>query len=154
MLFRSKHLLLAMNAADEARALSTLGWDGAVNAAPEGDALLVAESNVGYSKANRTVQSRLDYTVEVPSRVEAPSATLTVTYTNSNTAPARHCNITIIDYATADDSCYKSYVRVYVPTGTVPLGVDGSATPYEWLDRKSTRLNSSHSQQSRMPSSA
>ena len=26
--------------------------------------------------------------------------------------------------------------------------------PGEWLDRKSTRLNSSHSQQSRMPSSA
>ena len=27
-------------------------------------------------------------------------------------------------------------------------------TPYEWLDRKSTRLNSSHSSVSRMPSSA
>ena len=40
-----------------------------------------------------------------------------------------------------------------IPAGQPPH--KGTATAYEHrLDRKSTRLNSSHSQQSRMPSSA
>ena len=38
-------------------------------------------------------------------------------------------------------------------TGSGPAGMVFDGT-YLWADRKSTRLNSSHSQQSRMPSSA
>ena len=64
---------------------------------------------------------------------------------------------------------HASFVGVYVtrapktaPTMSVSLGADGSATVTQdpghgsttLLDRKSTRLNSSHPLKSRMPSSA
>ena len=38
--------------------------------------------------------------------------------------------------------------------GAQVLAINAPALPDDLLDRKSTRLNSSHSQQSRMPSSA
>ena len=46
------------------------------------------------------------------------------------------------------------FPKVFGPRADEALDRDGVARRFEALDRKSTRLNSSHSQQSRMPSSA
>ena len=52
----------------------------------------------------------------------------------------------------------EHYVRLTLAVGEHDPGyIDAYTGPAEWqqqVDRKSTRLNSSHSQQSRMPSSA
>ena len=46
----------------------------------------------------------------------------------------------------------RNRLKTWVEAGGVM--VDGKVTKARYLDRKSTRLNYSHSQQSRMPSSA
>ena len=50
---------------------------------------------------------------------------------------------------------YQVYRDPYFPPNTILLGHKGSTSYRDWeTDRKSTRLNSSHSRASRMPSSA
>ncbi|MBI4499365.1 MAG: DUF4012 domain-containing protein [Chloroflexi bacterium] len=131
-LLEEKHLLVFLHHPEAADLLREHGWDGALPPV-EGDTLLVAETNVGYSKANRFVQQRLDYHVTLLDDLSVGRSSLTITYRNTNTAPARHCDAAVIDFFTADDSCYKSYVRVYVPPGSVLLGMSGIEGSPEWL---------------------
>lgn len=128
-----KHLLLYSNDPQAAEALQELGLDGAVHHPSAGDFLMVVETNVGFSKANRYVDRSLDYQLTLGPGFTPVQAAVTVTYRNRNDALARHCAADVVDYYTADDSCYKSYVRVYTPPGTVPLGASGLEGALEWF---------------------
>ena len=50
----------------------------------------------------------------------------------------------------------KAWLKKFVQESPYNVGLDAAIimNPQTWVDRKSTRLNSSHSSQSRMPSSA
>lgn len=126
-----KHLQLYLHDPAAQEALGALDLDGAVRPPADGDYLLAVETNVGYSKANRTVNRALDYAVTLTPQAPA-TARLRLTYTNLNTNPARHCSPTAIDFFTADDSCYMSWVRVYAPAGSRPTAVTGAASPLVW----------------------
>ena len=80
------------------------------------------------------------------------------------TTPLRECNLigngpavlkrvdaVANDFSTAPGTCGKDGQQVPVGTGQATMRLTGVTIGG---DRKSTRLNSSHSQQSRMPSSA
>lgn len=123
-LLEEKHLLLSFHNPEVADLLRLRNWDGAVPAVP-GDSLMVMETNIGYSKANKTVRRRIAYDVELGNDLSIERATVTVTYENTDTRPARHCQLADIDFFTADDSCYKSYVRVYAPPDSALLGMEG-----------------------------
>lgn len=128
-----KHLLLYLNDPPAAEALQELEWDGAVHQPTAGDFLMVVETNVGFNKANRSVDRSLDYQLTLGPGFTPTKAAVTLTYRNGNAAPARHCAADVVDYYTADDSCYKGYVRVYAPLGTVPLRASGLDGELEWF---------------------
>lgn len=127
-----KHLLLYFTDSQAARVAQDLGWDGAVRPPHDSDYLFVVETNVGYSKANRYVERALDYRLEIGANRTPERATVTISYRNNNAAAARHCSAEEVDFFTADDSCYKSYVRVYTPWGTAPQGAFGITGAPEW----------------------
>ena len=62
--------------------------------------------------------------------------------------PAEIVELVRGDIEDSDNNYFRSEIIDY------NLQDDGWMSPFERRDRKSTRLNSSHSQQSRMPSSA
>lgn len=130
---REKHLLLYFHEPSVAQPLAAVGWDGGVRPPAQGDFLLVVETNVGYSKANRYVGRTVDYQLRLGPDAAPAGARVTVTYRNGNSAPARHCSAEEVDFYTADDSCYKSYLRVYVPSGSIPAGATGLSSALEWF---------------------
>lgn len=137
-LLAEKHLLVSLHNPEAAALLRAQGWDGAVLPLP-GDTLMVIETNIGYSKANKTVRRRLAYDVALGRDLSIETATVTVTYENTNAHPARHCDLATIDFFTADDSCYKSYLRVYAPPDSALIGMEGfDAAPETYVEGNRT----------------
>ena len=75
--------------------------------------------------------------------------TITLTVNGMNCG---HCTQTITKAILAIDQ--KATVETDIPSKTVKVSSQLENEKISAADRKSTRLNSSHSQQSRMPSSA
>ena len=72
-----------------------------------------------------------------------------------NTEEFKDKNIKLISMHDEMSSSYLSYAMSVIVSRALPDVRDGLKPVHRRiLDRKSTRLNSSHSQQSRMPSSA
>ena len=71
---------------------------------------------------------------------------------------ALHNHQPVGNFDSVIDECAR---RAYLPAldvwrefPEIPFALHNSGALWDWLDRKSTRLNSSHIQKSRMPSSA
>lgn len=107
-------------------------WAGALDPVRPGDYLLVVESNMGYNKANRAVRRVTNYEVDLERSV--PSATLTLTYTHMLAGPPS-CD-QLIQYAPTYEAmaarCYRSYVRVYAPVGSILRGAEGIRDVEQW----------------------
>ena len=130
-----KHLLLYLNDTATQEAVRLLRWSGEVLAYPGDDALMLAETNVGYSKNTKAVQRRAQYTVHTDSRGRPVTATLDVEYTNTRTVDTGPCELDVIDTTyRLDKACYKSYVRAYVPKGARPVASSGFARGLDWYE--------------------
>ncbi|MSQ15793.1 MAG: DUF4012 domain-containing protein [Dehalococcoidia bacterium] len=129
-IIKEKHVMLYVNESESAQMLSSTGWDGSV-AAGEGDYLMVIDSNVGYSKADKYVNRSINYDVVIDSTSTPVESTLKLRYTNTSNETPPFCSAQEIDFWASHDSCYKDYVRVYVPKGTVFLGATGLDSPIE-----------------------
>lgn len=105
------------------------GWDGAIRPAPGSDFLAVVDSNLGYNKADASIQRQLDYRVDWLDGPDQPAlATLTLTYTHSVVAEDPGCDPTPRygeNYNDLIERCYFDYVRVYAPTGSKLVEVTG-----------------------------
>jgi len=127
----NRSLQLALDDPAAAALLAERGWDGGVRPPAGSDFLLVADSNVGFNKANMLVRQRIDYAVEEGNA--GLEATLRLTYTH--TAPAGSepvCDRSPRYGATYEDlakRCYWSYLRVYAPGGSELLSLDGLNDP-------------------------
>lgn len=117
-LLQEKHLLLYLPEA--AGMLATRGWDGGL-ANPQGDYLMVVDSNVGFNKVNAVVRESISYTVTIGARGGA-DAELTICYQHGSAVRLDEC-VHEARYGKAytdmTDRCYWDYVRVLVPKGSV-----------------------------------
>jgi hypothetical protein len=109
--------------------LARRGWDGAVSPGPA-DYLFVVDANVGYTKSNAVLETRLAYDVDLTDPT-APEARLSVLQKN-NASGSVSCSLfqgdaeTLEEMYYAIDRCYWGYLRVYKPSGTTLL----DATPH------------------------
>ncbi|MCA9939073.1 MAG: DUF4012 domain-containing protein [Anaerolineales bacterium] len=127
----TKHLLIFVRDAAAASALAEMGWDGRLPTNPDGDLLLVADTNVGFNKANALVDSEMVYEVLLDA-AGGGSATLTVRYRhkgNGSEADCIHQTVYTADitYDRLRNDCYWDYARVYAPTGATLLA--GTSAP-------------------------
>ena len=98
------------------------GWDGAVSDS-RGDYLMVADSNVGFSKVDRNIEQRITYQVGLDAGGGA-TGRLDVLYANKSVgAKTDACALQSADragstYQELKNACYWDYLRVYVPEGS------------------------------------
>ncbi len=113
-----RDLLIAFTDPALNQALHAAQFDGALREA-EGDYVLVADSNLGYNKANAAIQESLAYTITLE---QTPHADLTVVYTHTGQT-ASGCVHQVpnygkpIEYDSLVQRCYWNYRRIYVPLG-------------------------------------
>lgn len=128
-----KHLLVSLKTPEAAARIRKLGWDGALALPDQGDFFMVVDTNVGYNKADKSVERSIDTTVRMGSDGRAKRAEMVITYRNPKTTPTpEDCSTDAVNFFTASESCYKTYLRVYTPLGTVPLNASGLEGPMEW----------------------
>lgn len=88
----------------------------------ERDRIAIVDSNVGWSKSDRSIERSASYTVDLADPVN-PLAELTLSYRNTGSEIGRDCsthspphNEEAI-YSVSRNSCYWNYLRAYVATG-------------------------------------
>lgn len=121
---QGKHLQIYVRDPGAAAALRSAGADGRV-ADPGGtDLLMVVDSNMGYNKANRLVDRRYSYAVDLSADGETQSE-LVVHYSHQGPPLDGPCRVedgflseVVIDYSRMAQLCYWNYLRVYVPMGS------------------------------------
>jgi hypothetical protein len=129
-----RHLLVVVDNEKAAHILARRGWDGAVRPGNR-DFLMVVDSNVGYNKANASIEQQVVYTVSL-NEPERPSAIVTVQHTNTVGEPVP-CQVQVVflegDYTDMTRTCYWNYLRVLVPEGSYYFGGNTHPTPAEWM---------------------
>ncbi len=123
-LITEKHILVHINDPKSAEMLSSAGLDGSV-VVNDGDYLMVIDSNVGYSKADKYIERAISYDVSIDARSTPRASTLKLHYKNISKDTPPHCSAEEIDFWTSHDACYKDYIRVYLPKGAVFLDANG-----------------------------
>ncbi len=106
--------------------LRRAGLDGGVRS-PEGDYLMVVDSNVGWNKADRHIARAVDYRVAFGP--DGPAARLTLAYRHRAGARLDEClhRAAYADsYDALTEQCYWDYVRVLAPRGSRLLAAYGS----------------------------
>ncbi|MDA0989036.1 MAG: hypothetical protein O2783_07975, partial [Chloroflexi bacterium] len=134
-----KHLMLFFHDSALQDVASRNGWSGAVEDAP-GDYLMVVDSNVGFSKANRNISQSITYTVELRPDGES-QARLDLLYTNrSSEIMPDTCTIqglrSGLSYEQHKNTCYWDYLRVYVPVGSTFISSSPFPMPQGALYRR------------------
>ncbi|MBM2827118.1 MAG: uncharacterized protein HW403_1182 [Dehalococcoidia bacterium] len=129
-LLAQKHVLLYFNHPQAASLARAAGWDGAVKEHPN-DFFMVVDTNMGYSKADAYVNRSISYTIQVGPDLAPRRSRLSITYRNSNRTEAPQCQANDIDFYTSADSCYKDYIRVYLPPESLYVSASGLDSPPE-----------------------
>ncbi|MFZ1756860.1 MAG: DUF4012 domain-containing protein [Caldilineaceae bacterium] len=105
------------------------GWDGGLLPPQDADFLALVDSNLGFNKVDSVLERSLDYQVSWPDGPQSPGvARATVTYRHPIDLPAHECLLTPRygdRYDEMAERCYYDYVRLYVPSGSELLGIDG-----------------------------
>ncbi len=116
-----KDLMLFSTHADEQELIEALDLAGSFPVDSR-DRLAVVDSNVGWSKSDRSIERSANYVVDLTQR-ESPSAELTLSYRNVGTEIGRDCSSQSPPhngeavYSVSLNSCYWNYLRAYVATG-------------------------------------
>jgi hypothetical protein len=124
----TRDLQIAVDDPELAAVLAERGWDGGLRVPEESDFLAVIDSNVGFNKANASVQQAIAYRVEPAQDHLEASLTLTYTHTAQPLPPDQPCDRTPRygeSYDALTERCYWDYLRVYVPSGSELLAVEG-----------------------------
>ncbi len=121
---RSRDLLIYAEEANAQEMLRSAGWDGGLGGAGT-DYLYVVDSNVGWSKADRNIQRRARYEVDLRKGPGA-RATLTLGYSNHSGPGSVGCEPQWLNrgtnYTQLKNACYWDFWRVYTPQGSRALG--------------------------------
>ena len=121
---RSRDLLVYAEDADAQEMLRSAGWDGGLGGGGT-DYLYVVDSNVGWSKADRNIQRRARYEVDLRKGPGA-RATLTLGYSNHSGPGSPGCEPQWLNrgtnYTQLKNACYWDFWRVYTPQGSRALG--------------------------------
>jgi hypothetical protein len=100
--------------------IEAAGWDGGIRQNAT-DYLYVVDSNVGWSKADRNIERRLRYTVDLGKPLRA-RATLNLAYYNHSGPGSAGCVPQWLNqgtnYSDLKNACWWNYWRVYVPQGS------------------------------------
>lgn len=133
-----RHLQLYMTNGDVAAALDETKWNGRLPSAPPGDFLMVADTNMGYNKANVYIQRATHY--ELFLQEATPRAELTVEYTHTGPAKDEPCYQGTereyelsLPYLASAEKCYWNYLRVYAPANSQLLDSSRHVVPGETL---------------------
>ncbi|EKD79568.1 MAG: hypothetical protein ACD_41C00034G0002 [uncultured bacterium] len=122
-----KHILVYSTETAVQQLVGKIGWDGSI-AQTTGDFLMVVDANLAAKKTDRVMTKNMEYTVR---REGADTiATLTLRYRNDGVFD---------DFTTR----YRSYLRVYVPTGSELLDSSGFLTTDRYLGGEPTTATTS-----------
>ena len=118
-----KHMLLSFHDPGLQEVASINGWDGALGDV-EGDYLMVVDSNVGFSKVNRSIEQHIRYQVELNSDGRSEARLDVLNTNNSLGVPQGSCEVQAarregLSYEQHKNTCYWDYLRVYLPRGSV-----------------------------------
>lgn len=107
-----------------ASVLAANNWDGRLSPPESGDALMIADTNVGYNKANFAVDRAASYDVRLVDEGDS-QAHLEITHIHRGEASDDPCWQGSLEeyragaaYLALTDKCYWNYLRVYVPEGS------------------------------------
>jgi len=119
-LLDEKHMLVYLADPRAAGLLRRQNWDGALPIPRASDLLLVADSNVGFNKADANVSRSIHYQVDLGTG-RGPRAQVTLTYGNHSPRLPESCVQGARygeTYADMTNRCYWNYARVYIPVGS------------------------------------
>jgi hypothetical protein len=116
---QERDLLVYMEDPDTQSLLEEHGWAGSLRDGAA-DYLYIVDSNVGWSKADRNIERRVSYQVDL--RKEAgPRIKLILAYNNHGGPGSPGCEPQWLnrgtDYSQLKNACYWDYWRAYVPLG-------------------------------------
>ncbi len=121
---RKRDLMIYVEDTDSQKRLRNAGWDGGLGDTGS-DYLYVVDSNVGWSKADRNIQRRIRYEVDL-SKGPGARATLTLDYINHSGPGSAGCEPQWLNrgtnYSQLKNACYWDFWRVYTPMGSRHLG--------------------------------
>ena len=128
----TRHLQIYSTDPAIAAQLAELGWDGSVQPRASGDFLLVVDANMGYNKANGSIERGFVYDVNLGEK----SAELTINYIHTAPPRAEPCEPQTrytgeLRYQNMLDACLYNYVRVYPAPGSTLVGGSTHPTPGE-----------------------
>jgi hypothetical protein len=122
---RTKRLQLYFRDPEIMAVLQEINWDGRLENIPQQDFLMVADTNMGYNKANIYIDRALTYDL-ILNEEGTGDANLTVTHNHRGPASDSVCQQDTADeYAVAQnyieiaDQCYFNYLRLFTPEQTV-----------------------------------
>jgi hypothetical protein len=135
----TKDLQVYLRDPEAALILHQLHWDGRLPQNPNGDFLMVVDSNVGYFKSNIVVERQISYQVTIAADGSAESQ-LTAAYqhTGEDTGLAclqgAHYDLeTAVSYQNFINRCYWNYLRLYTPSGSQLLDASRHIVPADTM---------------------
>ena len=132
-----RHLLVQFDNAGMTSFLERHGWDGAIKS-PQGDFLMVVDSNIGYNKSNALVETSLEYQIDLRNPA-VPIGQVTIEHKNNSSSLA-NCDLRAKSFLPGEkdypiDGCYWDYLRVYTPAGSRLLQANPQSVPATWMLR-------------------
>ncbi|MEW6285013.1 MAG: DUF4012 domain-containing protein [Chloroflexota bacterium] len=131
-----RHLLMYFHDPAAMSLLAARGWDNALRSLPDGDFLMMTDTNIGFNKTNALVDVQVSYEVDLAD-LSAPASVLSVTHHNraDENIPCMHWGYQPgegVDWYPMQ-RCYWSYLRVYKQTGAELLDASPHPIPAEWI---------------------
>jgi tetratricopeptide (TPR) repeat protein len=127
-----RHILLVLNDPETQAMIHARNWDGAL-VKTDGDYLMVAESDFGYSEINLFIDSRITYSVTLASDLRPLTATVTIENSNGFDLWKQGHTDELIGGLCEQGfvtkgyyrGCYRDFVRVYARPTAIWLGDRG-----------------------------
>ena len=138
-LLSEKHILLQFDDEEATRLLEHRNWDGAVRIPTKSDFSMLVDANMSYNKSNPSMETSLDYQVNLED-VKKPTSVMVINQTNHSNQDypclPRYTARFIPDKTSSPyvmEECYWGYIRLYVPAGaklvrSTPRGIPAEST--------------------------
>ncbi len=133
-MIEEKHTLLYVDDVRAMAAITNRGWEGNTSA-PDGDFLMVVDSNIGFNKANAAIETTLGYVLDF-SNPQSPRGNLIVQHNHTH-AGSQECIHEPVSNTKNYDGliarCYWNYLRVYTHADSTLLDSTPHEIPGEWM---------------------